>query len=122
MTRFVNGATALFALICIGLGIQAYFLPREGHTPSMISLVASCGIGVLCLVSLAIWKYLNPRGGRIMTLVICVFVLGRFIPSWLKTGLFYPHGVMTLLALGLMAVLLAGHFQAMKEKRAVAAE
>lgn len=122
MTRIVNGAVLTFALICIGLGIQSFFFPRPGHTASMISLVASVGIGMLCFLSLGVWKYLNPRGGRILSLVICVFCLGRFVPSWISKGTFYPNGLMVVLTSLLVAVLLAGHFQAQKEKRAAVSE
>lgn len=113
MTKLINASIATFAIICITLGAQAYFAPREGHNPSVVSLIAAGSIGVLMLVSLAIWKNVNPRGGRIMSAVLTIACLGNFVPKALKAG-FYPNGLMAILSALLLILLVAGHLSAKK--------
>lgn len=111
MTKLINAYLVAFSVICIGLGAQAYFAPREGHSPSVVSLIAAGSIGILMLVSLAIWKYSSPRWGRIMSAILTVVCLGNFVPKALKSG-FYPNGLMAILSGVLLVLLIAGHLSA----------
>ena len=111
MTKLINAYIVAFSIICIALGALAYFAPREGHSASIVSLIAAGSIGVLMLASLAIWKYVSPRGGRIMSVILTVVCLGNFVPKGIKNG-FYPNGLMAILSGLLLVLLIAGHVTA----------
>ncbi len=65
-----------FSILMIGMGAEA-------ASKSMVSLIAGATIGLLMLGSVALAKS-NPRAGRIMSLVVAVLPLGRFLPKFLK--------------------------------------
>jgi hypothetical protein len=116
MTQLINGAIVVYSLIIAGMGTQAYLMPREGHTPSIISVVASVGIAALMFLSLYIWKSVNQRGGRIMSLIVAAFVVARFLPTFLSEQVWYPAGISVLLSLALIGLLGFGHLQAARAK------
>lgn len=112
MTKFINASIVAFSVFFAGLGSYAYFAPRPGHEASVVSLIAGVAIAVLMMVSLYLWTK-NPRAGRIMSLVLCLLCLGRFVPAWLSKG-FYPNGLMAVMALALTAILGMGHMMTKK--------
>jgi uncharacterized membrane protein (UPF0136 family) len=115
VTKAINAFIIVFGLLCIGMGVQSAFFPREGVEASMKSLYAAGGIGVLFLASVLIWTK-NPRVGRIMAAVLCLACLGRFVPAFLKTSDMYPAGVTALGALILFGMLIMGHLTASRDK------
>jgi len=102
--------------MCIGMGIQAAFFPHEGVKASMVSLYAAGGLGALVLVSVFVWTK-NPRFGRIMSLVLALLAVGRFAPKFFKEQQMYPAGITFFAAAIVIVLLLAGHFQGMKERK-----
>lgn len=116
MTKVINAAVVGFGLLSIGLGAQAYFAPRAGHDASIVSLIAGGSIGLLMILSYVVWRQWSPRGGRIMSALLCVACLGNFAPKWATKG-FYPNGFMAVLSGLLLALLVAGHVMAKKESR-----
>lgn len=111
MTKAINVAIVVYAAICIGLGVEAYVAKQ-----SLPSLMGGGGIGVLELVSLFVWSK-NPRAGRIMSLLVALGGMGRFIKPFFTEGKIYPAGVMVIASLILVGLLLAGHMQAMQARR-----
>ena len=111
MTKTINAAIVVYAVLCIGLGVEAYIAKQ-----SLPSLMGGGGIGVLELVSLFVWTK-NPRAGRIMSLLVALGGMGRFIKPFFSEGKIYPAGVMVIASLVLVGLLLAGHMQAMQAKR-----
>jgi uncharacterized membrane protein (UPF0136 family) len=114
--KFVDVTVLLYALLTIVMGVLGFVAPTTGK-PSMPSLIAGVGIGVLLLGALAYTKT-NPRVGRISTAVITLLPLGRFIPSFLKSHAIYPAGIMVVAGLFTFGVLGAGHMMAMAQKKA----
>ena len=78
---------------------------------SVISLVAGGGLGVLALICFAIIPK-NPRVGYIGATVVGLAVIGRFLPTYLKTQDIWPAGIMAMLSLVVVAALTAAHFLA----------
>lgn len=115
MTKVINAAVIVFGAISIALGFMAYFAPTEGHKPHPMSLIGGSTLGALMIGSFFVWKN-NPRGGRIMSLVLGVLSLGMFAPRALS-GVFYPNGLMAILSLILIILLGSGHMSAMKAKK-----
>lgn len=111
MTKAINAAIVLYALLCIGLGVEAYSVKQ-----SLPSLMGGAGIGILEFASLFTWTK-NPRAGRIMSLVVALMGMGRFIKPFFTEGKIYPAGVMVIASLILVGLLIAGHLQAMAAKK-----
>lgn len=116
MTGLINAALGFLGSLSIILGASAYFFPREGHTPSLISLIAGGVFGLLILSSLALWKK-NPRAGRIFSAVLCVAGMGNFIPKAISGG-FYPNGLMGGLTAVVFILLAVGHMTSKKNPQA----
>lgn len=116
MTKAINGAIVAYALMVIGMGVQAFFFPHEGKQASPPSLIASSAIGLLMLGSLGLWTK-NPRAGRIMSLVLALAAFGRFIGVYMKDKTIYPAGIVVLTSLILVGLLGFGHMAAAKAKK-----
>ena len=114
--RWLNTVLMLYAAIMIVIGIQAYVFPGAG-TPSVISLVAGVAVGLLILASVAL-SFTNPRPARIGAAVVCLLVLGRFMPTYvLDPSKFYPAGFIAILTFIVLGCLVAGHFMGMLARR-----
>lgn len=111
MFRWLNPLLAVYGLVLIVSGIQAYFFPLAGDKVSPISLVAGVGLGGIVLGSLALAQT-NPRPARIGAAVVTLLVMGRFVPAFFEKGRFYPAGLLALLSLVVFAALLTGHLMA----------
>ena len=117
MTKTINAALVAYGLLCIGMGVQAAFFPHEGAKASYVSLAAAGGLGVLMLASVYLWTK-KPRAGRIMSVVLALLALGRFIPAYLKKPSVYPAGVTLAASFIVVMLLVAGHGLSMRtEKR-----
>ena len=64
MTKTINAAIVIYALLCIGLGVEAYVAKQ-----SLPSLMGGGGIGVLELVSLFVW---------LGAVLLCIVRRGQF--------------------------------------------
>ncbi len=116
MTKVINAAVIGFGVISILLGLAAYFAPTAGHKPHPMSLIGGIGLGGLMIGSYFLWTS-NPRGGRIMSLVLGLLSLGMFLPRAIG-GALYPNGLMAGLSLILIILLGSGHMAANKSKGA----
>ncbi len=97
---------ALFGLFCFVLAAIAGIRAK-----SRASLLAGGISGMLLLVAtLMAMKRKDVEGlnyGYVVGLVTSGLLLGRFLPSWIKTKKLYPAGIMALLSLfGLVAGIL----------------
>lgn len=111
----MQSAIAGAGLVSIGMGVQAFFFPRPGHEPSLISLSAAGGLGLLLTVSAFVAARLNLKGGYIMAAGASLFLLSRFGPKVvLGRAALYPDVVMALIAAALLTALTYLHFQQKK--------
>lgn len=111
-----------YGVAMIAIGAQSYFFPSG--KPSIISLVAAGGIGLVVLIlGVLASKATNPRGFYIGGLVLAVVGCSRFVGNLFK-GEFsmYPGGVAILLSVMLIAVLGMGHLSAMKNRKSEMSE
>jgi hypothetical protein len=104
-------------IACLAMGVQAYFFPSAGKEPSMASLMAAGGCGLI-LIACTFVSIKNPRLGYIPALVICLLLIGRFVASGFNKGFdFYPGIVTILIGVICGGSLLAGHLMAQKAKK-----
>ena len=111
-----------YAFINIAMGLQAFFFPfgsLAGGQPHFMSLAGGVGSGILVLF--AVWlSTITPRGGYIMSLFVCAFMVlhfGRGIISDAANPAsggvkFYPKVLSVGLAFGVAGLLGFAHFQA----------
>ena len=97
-----------FSILMIGMGAEA-------ASKSPISLIAGAAIGLLMLGSVALAKS-NPRAGRIMSLVIALVPLGRFLPKFIKEQQMWPAGVTVIASAVVIVALIGGHVVGMKNR------
>jgi prolipoprotein diacylglyceryltransferase len=110
VTQAINAVLVLYALVFGGLGVEA-FLSKN----SLPSLLGGLAFAILMLVSLFVWTK-NPRVGRIMSVVVALLGMGRFIGPFFK-GVMFPAGVLVLVSLLTIGMLVGGHLMAMQEKK-----
>ena len=97
-----------FGVVSIVLGILGYVRAK-----SVASLYAGGLSGILLAASsmMALRRSDSPdlfNFGYLICLILSVALLGRFLPSFLKTKKFYPAGIMAVLSvLGVVAGVLA---------------
>ena len=115
---WVKWVMLLYGVGLIGMGLQAYFGTED---PSLISLIAAGGSGVIVLVGLFLsLKMATPRVGYIMTLVICLVIAGKFGKDAFG-GDMYPAMTAFVGSIVTFFCLLSGHLMAMKAKKSGAA-
>ena len=111
----------VFGLLLIWMGVDAYFLVEPDENPSIASLLAAGGLGAIVLVALFLtFKMKTPRTGYIITIVVCLLVIGRFAGKTFE-GQLYPAMTAFISAIVTAACLLGGHLTAMKAKKAESA-
>jgi uncharacterized membrane protein (UPF0136 family) len=102
----------LYGVFNIVLGVEAFV--AKG---SVVSLIAAGTAGVLVLVAVALTKN-YPRAGYILAALVCVGLIGRFLPAFLKdTTNLYPALTVTLASLLVLVALVGSHFAAMSRRR-----
>lgn len=90
----LNSFTLVFGILSIVLGAVGYF--KKG---SKASLIAGGISGVIILLGWYLMQHgSNPLVGQILTAVITVALLGRFLPSFLKSKTIMPAGIMAVCA------------------------
>lgn len=116
MRNKIDVVVLLYALLSIGLGLEAFLVKHS------IPSIAGGGIaGLLLLGCLALGKS-NPRAGRIGASVVTLLLLGKFLADFAKKGAWYPAGIMTVASAFVLAVLVGGHFAAMRKRKASEAQ
>ena len=113
MTKIINGALYAYGILCIGMGVEAFIAKK-----SVMSLIGGGAIGVLMIASIFVWQK-NARAGRIMSLVVALAGMGRFVKPFISEGIIYPAGVMVIASLLVIGLLISGHLSAMKNRQSV---
>lgn len=122
--NFVRWSMLVYGLALIAMGVQSFFFPHDGGKPSMISLAAAGGMGMVTLVLTYLsTKVANPRGVYIGMIFLAFFASSRFVMTGITKGfVLYPGIVTIVLSLGLIAILGMGHMSAMKKRKELQAE
>ena len=100
---FAKWAMVVYGVAMIGMGIHGYV-----GSGSVMSLAGGGGAGALVL--LFAWlsvKMSTPRVGYILATLVCLGMLGMFIPRYSESGDLYPHLAIVVLS-GLTALCLVG--------------
>jgi uncharacterized membrane protein (UPF0136 family) len=112
----IQSASAAAGLISLGMGIQAFFFPRPGHEPSIVSLAAAGGLGLVYLASVYVGLKLDARGGRIMAAAASLFLVSHFLPRViLGRAAIYPDFLMAAISGSLLIALIAIWFRSRNE-------
>lgn len=98
----------LFGLLNVGMGIHGAI---QG---SMVSLAAAGGAGLLAIVGALVAKN-KPSIGFGIGAVVCVALLGNFVPKLVKQFTIYPAGVAAGAAALMLFMLAYGHFASRRE-------
>lgn len=110
MTPLKWGMVA-FGLFNIGLGLEAFI--AKG---SLVSLIAAGTAGLLMLGCVALTKN-YPRVGYIAATIICLALIGNFLPKFLKdTTKVYPALVVTVASAIMASALVGSHLASMKRR------
>lgn len=106
LMSFTSITLVLYGLLSIGLGVEAY-------SKSPISLYAGGGAGILVLVG--VWlAQKQPLWGYGLCGLVCLALLGRFLPAFIKNQTWLPAGIMTVASVIALVALVAGHFMQKK--------
>lgn len=114
--KLVDVAVLSLAILSIVFGIMGATGATGGH-PSMMSLYAGGGLGAGLIGFLAFTKT-NPRVGRIGSAVITLILVIWSASTFFRKGTWYPHGIIMIVSVATLAILLYGHFSAIKAKKA----
>lgn len=76
---------------------------------SVVSLIAAAGLATIVLVGVAISRT-RPQLGYGVAALGPVLSLGRFLPTYLKTGALWPALTMVICSAVALIALVAGHF------------
>ncbi len=76
---------------------------------SMVSLYAGGGAGVVAIVAGLIARS-NPKVGFAIGAVVCLALLGNFVPKLIKEFHIYPGGIAALASILMLGLLIYGHF------------
>ena len=109
----------LYGLLLLFMGIQSYFFPTGD--PSLVSLIAAGGTGVLVIIAFFV-SLKKPRIGYIIGLIVALLTLGRFLPVYFENQSPYPELTAVIASALLIAVLVGGHLAAMAAKKKGAPE
>lgn len=112
----VKGTMLVYGLALLAMGIQSYIAPSGDGKPSLISLIAAGGMGLI-VIGMMFLSFKYPRPAYIVTVVLGVLTIGRFLPKVLSEGQVYPAGVAVGLSVVTIAVLLGGHLKAMADRK-----
>jgi hypothetical protein len=116
---WVRWSMLAYGSFLITMGVQSYFFPREGHEPSMMSLAAAAGMGIVALVLTYLATILpNPRGVYITMIFLSIFAMSRFLMVGITKGnwVLYPNLTVIAASLVMIAILGAGHMMKVRQK------
>jgi hypothetical protein len=114
--KLVDVAVLVLAILSIVFGLIG-FTGAMGGNPSVMSLVAGGGLGAALIGFLAFTKT-NPRVGRIGSAVVTLVLVGWSTSNFFSKGLWFPHGIIMIVSIITLALLVGGHFSAMKARKA----
>ena len=96
-------ALIVFGLLNIVLGVLAY-------SKSAVSLYAGGGAGIVAIVAALISRS-NPKVGYIIGVIVCIALLGRFLPKVIADFQAYPGGLIVVSSAIMLVALIVGFFQ-----------
>ncbi len=96
-----------YGLLSIALGFVGY------QSGSAVSLYAGGGAGLVAIVAGLISKS-NSKLGHAIAALVCVALLGNFVPKLLKEFNWIPGGTMAIASGVVLVALIYGHFAAKK--------
>lgn len=100
-----------YGIFNIALGVEAFV--AKG---SVVSLIAAGTAGLLVLVAVALTKK-YPRIGYILAALVCLGLIGRFLPVFLKdTTNVYPALTVVVVSAIVLVALVGSHFAAMSRR------
>ena len=115
---WVKWVMLIYGIGLMSMGADGYFGANE---PSLPSLIAGGGSGLLVLVGLVMsLKMSTPRAGYILTLVICLAIAGRFASDTFE-GQMYPATTAFVASVVTALCLVGGHLMARKAKKSASA-
>ncbi|MCA0360787.1 MAG: hypothetical protein LCH41_07010 [Armatimonadetes bacterium] len=120
---WVRWSMLVYGAFLITMGVQSYFFPREGHEPSMMSLAAAAGMGIVALVLTYLATILpNPRGVYITMIFLSVFAMSRFLMVGITKGnwVLYPNLTVIAASLVMIGILGAGHMMKVRQNKSSA--
>ncbi|MCH7945814.1 MAG: hypothetical protein IIC73_07355 [Armatimonadetes bacterium] len=110
---FAKWAMVVYGLAMIGMGVHGFV-----GTGSAASLAGGGGAGALVLFFA--WlsgKMSTPRVGYILATLVCLGMIGMFIPKFSESEKIYPHLTIVVLSALTIVCLLGGHLMARLAKK-----
>lgn len=74
-------------------------------------------MGLLAIGSVFLWT-IKPMFGRILSMVVMLAAIGRFMPKMIKEGQMYPAGLTVFASIIVLVLLISGHIMAKKAREA----
>jgi uncharacterized membrane protein (UPF0136 family) len=100
--NWLQAALVAYGLLNIVLGVLAY-------SKSPVSLYAGGGAGALAILAAFLAKP-YPKVGYILGALVCIALLGRFVPKLMQEFQLYPGFVIALASAVMLILLVVGHF------------
>ena len=113
---FARWAMVVYGAAMIGMGVHGFV-----GSGSFMSLAGGGGAGALVLFFA--WlsaKMSTPRVGYILATLVCLGMLGMFIPRYSESGDLYPHLAIVVLSALTAISLVGGHLMARMAKKKAA--
>jgi len=113
---FARWAMVVYGAAMIGMGVHGFV-----GSGSFMSLAGGGGAGALVLFFA--WlsaKMSTPRVGYILATVVCLGMLGMFIPKYSESKSVYPHLTIVVLSALTAISLVGGHLMAKVAKKKAA--
>ncbi len=113
---FAMWAMVVYGVAMIGMGVHGFV--GSGSVPSLAG-----GGGAGALVLLFAWlsvKMSTPRVGYILATLVCLGMLGMFIPKFSESEKIYPHLTIVVLSALTAVSLVGGHLMARMAKKKAA--
>lgn len=103
--NWLNIVTTLYGCFSIFLGIQAWL-----NVQSSASLIAGGLSGLIVLIGTALTSK-NATVGYLLITLVCIGLIGRFLPAYLKdTSKTYPGLLVVVVSVLVLFSLIFGHF------------
>ncbi len=100
---WLHVVVVLFAILNLGMGIHG------GIQGSWVSLAAAGGAGLIALAGALVARD-RPSVGYAIVAVVCVALLGRFVPLLMRDFKVYPGGIAASASAITLICLAVGHF------------
>ena len=113
---WVKWAMVVYGVAMIGMGIHGYV---GSGSPASLAGGGGAGALVLFFAWLSV-KMSTPRVGYILATLVCLGMLGMFIPKYSDSGKIYPHLTIVVLSALTAVCLVGGHLIAKLAKKKAA--